>query len=232
MRLLRRDVGLLLSADQRRASVKLAGARWEGRESGVYDGFPLFGDEEPFDARQLGAVFAVDGGPFLDAEPEPSATMDGTAMMRGTKKPDQKLAPDTAELDLDDTGRFLAEVDAILEERIPKPIVGIRRSRRYPVDIPVTLEAPSVSDTGWVVQAVDINVDGMGLKLPAEIGTGLLILLSCHLDRDASFTRLPGKVVRVVGGKGGVRFLAWSEEERLMLAEYLLRREEARVRGR
>lgn len=203
-------------------------------EPEIDDGEALFREDEPAASgspARFRPAGEAEGGPVLAAEPA-SATMDAVVMMRGGKKPDSKLAADTSELDLDDTGRFLAEVDAILEEKIPKPIVGIRRSRRYPLDTPVTLEAPTVSDTGWVVPAVDVNVDGIGLKLPNEVRSGLLILLSCHLDRDASFTRLPGKVVRAAGGKGGVRFLAWSEEERLMLAEYLLRREELRTRGK
>jgi len=114
----------------------------------------------------------------------------------------------------------------IVEEH-PPASAGTRRSRRIVLDaVPVTVEAPSYSAAaaeGWVVAGIDISVDGMGLSLPPEIPEGTFVLLSCHLDSEATFTRLPAKVVHSKEHGSGVRFEAWHETERLMLMEFLLR---------
>lgn len=111
------------------------------------------------------------------------------------------------------------------KERTKKP-TRPRRTRRHPIgDVYVTVEAPTLSEEGWIVPGVDINADGMGLELPPEIPEGTFVLLSCHLGAELSFARLPAQVVHSKKNGAGVRFAAWHERERLMLLDYLLRRQ-------
>ncbi len=126
-------------------------------------------------------------------------------VLRGRPRPTNALAvPDTAIVEGEST----------------------RRSRRFPIaGIAVTVEAPTLCDEGWVVGGIDISVDGMGLALPREIPTRTYVLLSCHLDSHATFARLPARVLHSDTEGSGVRFEAWHEAERLMLLDYLLRRE-------
>jgi hypothetical protein len=87
----------------------------------------------------------------------------------------------------------------------------------------VSIEAPSISDHPWVVEALDVSSDGLGLVLPAELEPGTEVLLTCRLDDGVSFSRMPGKVLHLVVGAGGIEFGEWPSSERLKLLENLVR---------
>ena len=96
-----------------------------------------------------------------------------------------------------------------------------RRIRRAPMHgILVAIDAPQQSSDPWVVDAIDLSSNGMGLVMPPELLEGTEVLLSFHLD-DNDFSRLPATVVHQMGVSGGVRFEPWPGEERLKLLEYL-----------
>lgn len=101
-----------------------------------------------------------------------------------------------------------------------------RRSRRHPMaGVLVEIEAPTLSDKPWVVDAVDINADGMGLVLPRRLEPGTHVLLSFRLDPSCAFSRVPAVILHQEpqAGGGGVRFGAWSDADRLRLLEHLVR---------
>jgi len=106
----------------------------------------------------------------------------------------------------------------------PPPATQPRRSRRRPiVGVLVAIDAPGIAEKPWVVDAVDINADGMGLVLPRDLQAGSQVQLSFQLDEAASFARVPAEVMHREGPTGGVRFLSWEAGERLKLLEYLVR---------
>ncbi|MGE5234599.1 MAG: PilZ domain-containing protein [Acidobacteriota bacterium] len=101
-----------------------------------------------------------------------------------------------------------------------------RRSRRHPIaGVLVEIEVPTLSDKPWVVDAVDINADGMGLVLPHGLEPGTHVLLSFRLDSTCEFSRVPAVLLHQEpqAGGGGVRFGAWSDADRLRLLEHLVR---------
>lgn len=103
-----------------------------------------------------------------------------------------------------------------------------RRSRRLPIHgVLVAIDAPDVTDSHWVVDAIDLNRDGMGLVLPPEIPEGTRVELSFRLSDDAEFSRVPAAVTHRLGSSGGVRFGTFDDDDRLELLEYLVRRYEA-----
>lgn len=107
-----------------------------------------------------------------------------------------------------------------------------RRVRRTPIHgLLVALDAPGVSDQPWVVDAMDINANGLGLVLPPELPEGTEVLLSFELDDHLRFSRLPATVLHRMGASGGVRFDRWPQDERLKLLEYLVRRYESLDEG-
>ncbi len=75
---------------------------------------------------------------------------------------------------------------------------------------------------GAVVDAIDLNANGLGLVLPPELLEGTRVLLSFRLD-EHEFSRLPAMVRHKLGVSGGVRFEPWPERERLKLLEFLVR---------
>lgn len=87
----------------------------------------------------------------------------------------------------------------------------------------VAVEAPAVARKPWVVGAVDVSADGMGLLLPSGLASDTEVRLSFQLGDGTSFSRVPARVRHQEGGSGGVIFLAWTESERLRLLEYLVR---------
>jgi len=100
-----------------------------------------------------------------------------------------------------------------------------RRSRRLPIPgVLVAIDAPQVAPKPWAVDGLDVNADGLGLVLPAEIPEGIRVELSFKLADGAEFSRLPATVRHQWGSSGGVCFDAWSDGERLKLLEYLVRR--------
>ncbi len=106
----------------------------------------------------------------------------------------------------------------------PPPATQPRRSRRRPIaGVLVAIDAPGIAEKPWVVDAVDINADGMGLVLPRDLQAGSHVQLSFQLDEAASFARVPAVVLHREGPTGGVRFLSWDSGERLKLLEYLVR---------
>ena len=101
-----------------------------------------------------------------------------------------------------------------------------RRSRRHPAaGVLVEIEAPTIADKPWVVDAVDVNADGMGLVLPRRLAPGTEVFLSFRLDPACEFSRVPAVVLHrePQAGGGGVRFGAWSDADRLRLLEHLVR---------
>ena len=101
-----------------------------------------------------------------------------------------------------------------------------RRSRRRPLPGNfVAIEAPKLApDLCWAGSVVDINGDGMGVMLPAEVKPGDEVLLSFRLDDDRMVVRAPSVVLRHEAGIGfgAVRFQPWPEPDRLALVSYLL----------
>ena len=88
----------------------------------------------------------------------------------------------------------------------------------------------SVDDPIWVASAVDINLNGMSMVLPPELRPGDRIRLNLQLDDQYILTRVPALVVRPeVAGVGAVKFVEWSDGDRLALASSLLRRGCSRV---
>jgi hypothetical protein len=99
-----------------------------------------------------------------------------------------------------------------------------RRSRRRMIPgVLVAVDAPALAAQPWVVDAVDINADGMGLVLPPEIVAGTEVFLTFRLDADTELARVPATVVHQESQVGGVIFDAWSPAERLALLEHLVR---------
>ncbi|MEM8993925.1 MAG: PilZ domain-containing protein [Acidobacteriota bacterium] len=103
-------------------------------------------------------------------------------------------------------------------ENEPKP----RRIRRNIHGVLVALDAPQVADQPWVVDAIDINANGMGLVLPPELEEGVEVLLSFKLDPSIEFSRLPAVVRHQISATGGVSFQPWPSAERLKLLEFLV----------
>lgn len=102
-----------------------------------------------------------------------------------------------------------------------------RRSLRRPIaGVLVAIDAPEVADRPWVVDAIDVSADGMGLVLPPELAEGTRVELSFKLG-DAEFARLPALVTHRLGTSGGVHFDPWPDPDRLRFLEFLVRLYEA-----
>ena len=102
-----------------------------------------------------------------------------------------------------------------------------RRSRRRPLPgILVQIETRDEPTRRWVVDAVDLSADGMGLVLPDELEPGTPVLLSMRLEEGSALAGVPAIVQHREPGVGGVRFDSWEDDERLLLLEYLVRRYE------
>jgi len=103
-----------------------------------------------------------------------------------------------------------------------------RRSRRLPIPgVLVAIDAPGIAPQPWAVDGLDVNADGLGLVLPADLPEGVRVELSFQLAEGTQFSRLPATVRYQWGSSGGVRFDAWPDSERLKLLEYLVRRFES-----
>lgn len=99
-----------------------------------------------------------------------------------------------------------------------------RRTRRRPIpDVLVSIEAPTIAGKPWVVAAIDVNADGLGLVLPEELPPGTEVFLSFKLDDDAVFGRVPAVILHQEGQVGGASFREWTPGERLALLEHLVR---------
>jgi len=107
-----------------------------------------------------------------------------------------------------------------------------RKASRAPIHgVLVAIDAPEVADQPWVVDAIDINSQGLGLVLPPELPEGTEVLLSFRLDEGYEFSRMPATVLHRIGVSGGVRFGDWGHAERLELLEYLVSRYEGEAEG-
>jgi hypothetical protein len=110
----------------------------------------------------------------------------------------------------------------------PPPGTVPRRSRRRPIpDVLVTIDAAGAEGGRFVVSALDINADGIGLTLPPELEPGTHVVLSFRHDPSTEFARVPAFVLHREGDSAGVRFSEWPESDRLRLLEYLVRCYEA-----
>ena len=101
-----------------------------------------------------------------------------------------------------------------------------RRPRRRPVTgMLVSIEAPDLGDHPWVVDAVDLSSDGMGLVLPDDLAPGSSVLLTFRLSEGCDLARVPATVLHrePQAGGGGVEFANWSTADRLCLLEHLVR---------
>ncbi|MEM6454641.1 MAG: PilZ domain-containing protein [Acidobacteriota bacterium] len=108
----------------------------------------------------------------------------------------------------------------------PSDGLGRRRSPRLPIrGVLVAVDAPSIANDPWVVDAIDVNADGMGLVLPPELPENTSVLLSFQLD-DLDFAQVPATVRHLRGSIGGVVFGAWPQDTRLQFLEYLVMRYE------
>jgi len=95
-----------------------------------------------------------------------------------------------------------------------------RTRRRLPIHgVLVAIDAPHVADQHWVVDALDINADGLGLVLPPELPEGTAVELTFKLREDSVFSRMPALVRHQMGSSGGVRFEHWPESERIKLLD-------------
>lgn len=104
-----------------------------------------------------------------------------------------------------------------------RPQPSRRRVRRRPIHgVLVAIDAPEVAEKPWVVDAIDINANGVGLVLPPEVPEGTEVFLSFKLDEGAEFSRVPATVLHQMGSSGGVRFAHWDDGDRLRLLEYLV----------
>ena len=98
----------------------------------------------------------------------------------------------------------------------------LRQARRASVHgMLVAIDAPGLSSDPWVVDAIDISSKGLGLVLPPELLEGTEVLLSFKLG-EHDLSRLPATVQYRAGVSGGVRFDAWTSEDRRKLLEYLV----------
>lgn len=98
-----------------------------------------------------------------------------------------------------------------------------RRSSRLSIHgVLVAVDAPSLAGKPWVVDAIDINANGMGLVLPPEIAEGIEVFLSFKLADDLELSQVPAVVRHQVSATGGVAFKPWPANERLKLLEYLV----------
>ena len=97
-----------------------------------------------------------------------------------------------------------------------------RRQRRNIHGVLVAIDAPQLAEQPWVVDAIDINANGMGLVLPPEMEEGTEVMLSFKLDDSIEFSRVPAAVRHQVSATGGVAFLPWPSPERLKLLEFLV----------
>ncbi len=103
------------------------------------------------------------------------------------------------------------------------PGASRRRVRRTPIHgVLVAIDAPQIANNPWVVDAIDINANGLGLVLGPDLPEGSQVLLSFQLSAELSFSRLPAIVLHQRGASGGVRFESWPVAERLKLLEYLV----------
>ena len=110
---------------------------------------------------------------------------------------------------------------------MPSEELEPRRSRRRPIPgILVEIESAEDEARRWVVDAVDLSADGMGLVLPDELKRATQVRLTFRLEDGTAITRAPAIVQHREPGVGGVQFEIWSEDERLALLEYLVHRYE------
>ena len=97
-----------------------------------------------------------------------------------------------------------------------------RRSRRPIPGVLVAVDAPLLSEKPWVVDAIDISSNGMGLVLPPEIAEDARVFLSFKLDKDIEFSRMPAVVRHQMSASGGVAFQPWPTVDRLRLLEFMV----------
>ena len=120
---------------------------------------------------------------------------------------------------------------AVVRMRVPRPPTTTprtegRRSRRRAISqVFVHIEAPALDHQAWVTEALDLNVDGMGLVLPPALPVATGLLLTFRLGEEFDFSRVPALLLHrePLAGVGGVHFLNWDEVERARLIEFLAR---------
>lgn len=104
------------------------------------------------------------------------------------------------------------EHDSLIHRKLRRPIGGVF----------VAIDAPEVAQQPWVVDAIDLSSEGLGLVLPPELHEGAEVFLTFVLD-DVEFARVPAVVRHREGqGGGGVQFGEWDEDDRLRLLESLV----------
>ncbi len=71
------------------------------------------------------------------------------------------------------------------------------------------------------VFGVDLNADGIGLALPADVVVGTPLRLTFVLSADSRFVGVDAEVVHNHALSCGARFRRWNDDDRLRLLEYL-----------
>jgi hypothetical protein len=99
-----------------------------------------------------------------------------------------------------------------------------RPRRRLVTGMLVGVEAPDLGDHRWVVDAVDLSSNGMGLVLPDDIPPGSSVLLTLRLSEGCDLARVPATVLHrePQASAGGVSFDTWNAADRLCLLEHLV----------
>ena len=101
---------------------------------------------------------------------------------------------------------------------------GKRWSGRQPIPgVLVELRRDTASETpDWVSSAVDINLNGMLLQLPREVGRGEQLYVTFTLGDSYAFRRLRAVVLRRdLGELGVLSFSAWPLDKENELAAWL-----------
>jgi len=88
----------------------------------------------------------------------------------------------------------------------------------------IDVEYPVGTDRHFAVFGIDLNADGIRLALPAEVASGEVVRMTFQLDAHCRLAGVDGRVVHSGGGAAGVRFVGWSDDDRLALIEFLDRR--------
>jgi hypothetical protein len=124
----------------------------------------------------------------------------------------------------------LEKEDGAATRRVAIPQEPVTSSSRRPRRRPVTgmlvgVEAPDLGDHRWVVDAVDLSSDGMGLVLPDDLPPGSSVLLTLRLSEGCDLARVPATVLHrePQASAGGVSFDTWNAADRLCLLEHLVR---------
>lgn len=114
----------------------------------------------------------------------------------------------------------------LLRDSPPRTVERRRTPRRAGSGAFLLFEVPTFSrDFCWPGTLVDINGNGLAMKLPPErleLDAGVPVYLSLLFNDRIRFDRVPAVFVRREGDLGAVEFELWPEEDRRRLLDLLL----------